>query len=73
MQGFGRVGNLLPTRFLGYLKRRKVGFQPTADTAGVVVGWASQPTVTAEYNITAEYYFNFTAFVELRFRQPEND
>ncbi|MBR5941079.1 MAG: hypothetical protein IKZ88_07445 [Neisseriaceae bacterium] len=39
-----RVGNLLPTRFY-----YRVGFQPTTDTAGVVVGWAFLPTVTAEY------------------------
>ncbi|MBR5675880.1 MAG: hypothetical protein IKX14_05535, partial [Neisseriaceae bacterium] len=30
-------------------------FDPPPTPQGVVVGWASQPTVTAEYNIPAEY------------------
>ncbi|MBR5675618.1 MAG: hypothetical protein IKX14_04170 [Neisseriaceae bacterium] len=30
------------------------------------------PTVTAEYNITAEYIFNFALLALRCFRQPEN-
>ncbi|MBR5674962.1 MAG: hypothetical protein IKX14_00790 [Neisseriaceae bacterium] len=32
--------------FINIKKRRRVGLRPTTDTAGVVIGWASQPTTT---------------------------